>query len=282
MASQIIPIEPPRELASREMKKLYTKALGYSPDEIGAIYLAPCPAKVVAIKQPAEQVKSYLDLGVGISGIYNRLLSAITRLKKADGQTSGPELDASVKSSLSLAWSVRGGQCQSLKPSRYISVSGLRNVIRILDDIEKGKIKGVEFVESYACSGGCVGGPLTVDDMFVSRSKMQKIIELIGEAPQYIKDEVNRRYKKGDYAIRQPIRPRATQASGVNIEDNISRMKIREDLLKALPGLDCSLCGAPTCEAFASDVANGQAKRDDCLFLSNTRIKLLKDRYGLK
>jgi iron only hydrogenase large subunit-like protein len=283
MAAQIIPIEPPRELASREMKRLYSEALGFSPAEIGAVYIAPCPAKVVAIKQPAEEVKSYLDLGVGISVIYNRLLTAMTQLKRENTpKAMDREQDPAVKSAISLAWSFRGGQCQSLKPSRYISVSQLRNVIRILDDVEKGKLKGIEFVESYACTGGCIGGPLTVDDMFVSRSKMQKTIELIGDAPQYVKDEVRKRYVKGDYNIRQPIRPRPIETGAFSIDDKIRRIRIREELLEVLPGLDCGFCGAPTCETFATDVAAGSARRDECIFLSDKRIDALRERYRFK
>ena len=82
MVDQIIPIEPPREVAGREAKRLYAERTGRPEGEIGAIYLSPCPAKVIAIKQPAERVKSYLDVGIGISDIYNPLFAAITKLKK--------------------------------------------------------------------------------------------------------------------------------------------------------------------------------------------------------
>jgi ArsR family metal-binding transcriptional regulator len=152
----------------------------------------------------------------------------------------------------------------------------------LFDDVEKGKIKGVEFLECYACAGGCIGGPLTVDDGFVSRSKIQKNIELLGEAPQYITDEVNRRYTKGDYYIRQPIRPRPIEESTFSIEEKIKRINIREEMTRTLPGLDCGLCGAPTCSTFADDVANGLADPKDCILLSEGRIKVLRETYGLQ
>lgn len=40
-----------------------------------------------------------------------------------------------------------------------------------------------------------------------------------------------------------------------------------EALLTELPGFDCGICGAPSCRAFAEDVANGKAKITDCLRL---------------
>ena len=39
-----------------------------------------------------------------------------------------------------------------------------------------------------------------------------------------------------------------------------------ERLLKTLPKFDCGNCGAPTCRAFARDVAEGFADEGDCIF----------------
>jgi len=279
MVEQIIPIETPRELAGREMKKTYSAAMGLRPEEIGAVYITPCPAKVVAIKQPAEGVKSYIDLGVSIADIYNPLLAAITKLKKNEKSPNADDPYSTLKSSIGLAWAFSGGQCLSLKPSRYISVSQFPNIIRIFDDIEKGKIKGVEFIECYACSGGCIGGPLTVDDTFVSTSKIQRLIEIMGEPPAGFQDGIQKRYIKGDYFLRQTIKARPTQASPISFEEKIKRMKAKEDLAKMFPGLNCGLCGAPTCNVFAEDVANGLAIPDDCVLLSETRLNNLRDKY---
>jgi iron only hydrogenase large subunit-like protein len=279
MVGQIIPIETPRELAGREIKKLYSAAMGLRPDEIGAVYITPCPAKVVAIKQPAEGVQSYIDLGISIADIYNTLLAAITKLKKNDKSQFPEDQHPTLKSSIGLAWAFSGGQCLSLKPSRYISVSQFPNIIRVFDDIEKGKIKGVEFVECYACTGGCIGGPLTVDDTFVSTSKIQKLVEIMGKPPKELQEEIQERYVKGDYFLRQDIKPRPTVASPISFEEKIRRMKAKEDLSKIFPGLDCGLCGAPTCNVFADDVANSLAVPDDCVLISETRLKNLRERY---
>lgn len=279
MVGQIIPIDTPRELAGRELKKLYSEAMGIPPEEIGAIYLAPCPAKVVSIKQPAEGVKSYLDLGIGISDIYNSLLAAITKLKKNERPQAGPDL--TIKSAISLAWAFRGGQCMSLKPSRYISVSQLPNITRIFDDIEKGKIRGIEFLECYTCQGGCIGGPLVVDEVFVASSKIQKLTELMGPPPQFVQEEIKRRYVKGDYYIREAILPRPTESEPVSFAEKVRRVKVREEIMHRLPMINCGLCGAPTCDSFAFDVAAGKAKREDCPLLSSDRLDALREMYGI-
>lgn len=281
MVDQIIPIEPPRELAGREMKKFYSRKTGYAQSEIAAIYIAPCQAKVVSVKQPAEGVESYLDLAIGISDIYNALLKAITDLRTADRSAVGRKRSQSnIQSAMYLSWAMTGGQCQSLKPDRYISVSQIPNIITIFDDIEKGKLKGQEFLECYACTGGCVGGPMTVADRYVNRSRIQKLIENIKGSGLSIKKEAKRRYEKDTYIIRQPLRPRTMENLEVTLGEQIRRMKDRETILKELPGIDCNLCGAPSCAAFANDVANGISRREECIFLSDHAVIELKERYG--
>jgi iron only hydrogenase large subunit-like protein len=74
MIDHLIPIDAPREIAGRELKRKYSQELSLKPEEIAAIYISPCQAKTISILQPAEDVKSYLDGSVGISQIYNDIL----------------------------------------------------------------------------------------------------------------------------------------------------------------------------------------------------------------
>ena len=49
--------------------------------------------------------------------------------------------------------------------------------------------------------------------------------------------------------------------------------------MKALPGLNCGLCGAPTCRTFAKDVAGGSTRQNECVFFSDERLKQLRKTY---
>ena len=49
-----------------------------------------------------------------------------------------------------------------------------------------------------------------------------------------------------------------------------------------LPGLDCGLCGAPSCRVLAHDVTTGHATKGDCVFLSKRRIDELRRIYRRK
>ena len=61
--------------------------------------------------------------------------------------------------------------------------------------------------------------------------------------------------------------------------DIIQRVKAEEAVLKTLPGLNCGLCGAPTCKTFARDVASGTARANQCVFHSKDRLEQLRDLY---
>ena len=43
--------------------------------------------------------------------------------------------------------------------------------MRILDDIEKGRLRRYRYIECHACPEGCVGGCLTVENPYVARAK---------------------------------------------------------------------------------------------------------------
>ena len=51
----------------------------------------------------------------------------------------------------------------------YIAVDGIENVNKILEEVENGKLENVDFIEGLACTGGCLGGPLTVENSFVAK-----------------------------------------------------------------------------------------------------------------
>lgn len=55
--------------------------------------------------------------------------------------------------------------------------------------------------------------------------------------------------------------------------------QLAEGVLATLPGLDCGLCGAPTCKDLARDVSMGDASKNDCIFLSERRLQDLQRVY---
>ncbi len=276
LTEQIIPIETPREIAAREMKARISKTKKIDTDNIEAVYITPCPAKMVSIKQPAEKERSYFDGAIGICDIYNRLLSVIYQEKKENDQPL-PSQNAR-KYSVGMNWAVVGGESEALKAERCISVSGLSYVIQSLEDLESGKLRNIDLLECYSCVGGCIGGSLTVENLYVARAKM---IHLIRQSKQFQKkEEILKKYYRGFYAAEAPVRPRPITPLDLDVLKAVQKKRKKDEIYHSLPQVNCGLCGSPTCLMFAEDVARGDAKISDCVFSADNSLKKLQKIYS--
>ena len=133
-----------------------------------------------------------------------------------------------------------------------LQVSGVRHVINVLETLENGLLPDVRIVEPFVCDLGCFGSPLLVEDPFVAR----------------------RRWEQTDWPVdaraRAVRRDRPFEArSGLRLDEDMSRAVQKlgqiDALVRALPGRDCALCGAPTCAALAEDMVMGRATQADCV-----------------
>jgi Fe-S-cluster-containing hydrogenase component 2 len=277
MLEQAIRIRPPREVAGREVKRRYAQELGLKQDQIASIYVTPCQARTVSILQPAEGGSSCLDGAIGIPQLYNTVLSAA---REAAETSTLEHADRPVRSSIMLRWSTRRPLAELLKHHRYLAVTGLPNVIRVFDDIEKGKLRDIDFLEANACWGGCCNGNLTVDNVYVSQAKLQMLMTDLPDTDPVTEAEVARRYPAADFSIERAFLPRERVVVG-DLRERVRRHKTAEEVAASLPGYDCGLCGTPSCAVLAHDVAAGEAATTDCVFVSGRRLeRLRRDRRG--
>ena len=274
MIDQLIPLEVPREIAGRELKRQYSEQLHLNPEDIAAIYITPCQAKTISIVHPAEEAKSYLDGSVAISEIYNDMLTFMHREK------NNPDvLKKRFDTRELFRWGVHEGEFETLVGTHYMPLTGLDNIIRVFNDIEKGKIRGIEFLECHACNAGCTGGNLTVDNLYVSRNKKMHLIATMPKPTPEFEQEADRRYRAEDFSLRGPLRPRNIARRKIDLQEQINRRRRAAEVLKLLPQLNCGLCGAPTCKDHAEDASAGLGRLGDCIFLLPNRIELLKKIY---
>jgi len=264
LIDQIIPIEPPRELAAREIKKKKSKQLKLKEKEIGTFYLTPCPVKMISIKQPAEKGKSFLDGAISISDIYGPLLSAMEGIEKGSYRLALENICI-----LGVGWAMVGGICRTLRLKNSLAVSGLGEILKVFDDIERGKLRNIDFIEAYSCTQGCVGGSLTVENVYVSYNKILKLIETLEyEQIKACPDirEVRKLYSQKYFFIKGKFEPRPLKPLDKDIAQAIKKRKEKEDIYKSLPKIDCGACGAPTCLTFAEDIVRGDAELTGCIF----------------
>lgn len=278
LIDHIIPIDTPRELAAREIKKKKSSALGLKEKDIGAFYLTPCPAKMISIMQPAEKGKSSLDGAIAISDIYGPLLSAMEGMKKGSYRKALESICI-----LGVGWAMAGGICRTLRMKNSLDVSGLSEILKVFNDIERGKLKNIDFVEAYSCLQGCVGGSLTVENLYISYNKILKLIETLEyekiKACPDIRD-VRRLYAQGHFFIKGKLEPRPLKPLDEDLSRAIVKIKEKDTIFETLPKIDCGACGSPSCLAFAEDVVRGEADTTDCIFNLPEKFEELSDQLS--
>jgi Fe-S-cluster-containing hydrogenase component 2 len=264
LIDQVLPIDTPRELAAREIKKKKSKQLGLKEKEIGTFYLTPCPVKMISIRQPAEKGKSHIDGAISISDIYAPLLSAMEGIEKSSYRKALESICI-----LGIGWAMVGGICRTLRLKNSLAVSGLGEILKVFDDIERGKLRNIDFIEAYSCTQGCVGGSLTVENLYISYNKILKLIETLEfEQIKACPDirEVRKLYRQKYFFITGKLEPRPLKPLDKDLAKAIKKRKEKEDIYESLPKIDCGACGAPTCLTFAEDVVKGEAELTDCIF----------------
>jgi len=270
---QINPLELPAEIVAKDIRDAKAKELGVKKEELGIFYLVPCPAKMVAVTKTETKEQSYIDGVISISDIYGELLTALREIRE--------EEDLQKATGAGIGWAVKGGEIRELERQRClrddkesIVVDGIKNVINVLDEIENGKLRNVEFIEARACPEGCVGGALTVADRYVSRGRIRKLMYSDEKASVVDRAEVVRRFKEGYYFFEKGLKPKPF-ASRLDPDPlkAVEKMKLRDEIHASLPGLDCGACGVPHCRALADDVVQGKAEVTDCIFKWREGVK---------
>jgi Fe-S-cluster-containing hydrogenase component 2 len=252
-----------RELAAKEAKNKYSQELGLSPDKIGVIFISPCPAMVVSIKQPAEKEKSWIDGAIAINDIYNRILPEIIKIQNEDGGRVENDFFYYGKS-----WGQLGSIARHFDPEHSISVAGIDNVKMILDDIEASKLTNLDYIEAFTCPQGCIGGAYCVENPYIARHTAIMNEKKYGDPPEIDKKVISKRISDNYYTLEEMVIPRTTRSFETVINISIKRMNQKQRILAKLPNKNCGLCGAPSCETFAEDCAWGDAELTDCVFFS--------------
>lgn len=276
MVDQLIHVQLPREIAGREVKRRYSRELGLAEEEIAAIYITPCQAKTLSIIEPAEGVRSHLDGALGISDVYNAIVAYASLHKGDETRSRGEDF---IRSSAFLRWPLGEGLTHVLPREQCLLVTGLPNITQVFNDIENGKLRNVGFLQAYSCWSGCGGGNLTVANLYVTLSKVHSLITRLPEMDPVTAAEIERRYPLENFALERPVRPRPIRGSTGTLRERVRLIQEAETLLQTLPGLNCGLCGAPTCKELARDITMFDAARTDCLFHSSERLHELQRMY---
>ena len=265
LCDNVMPLLAPIEVAARIAKREAVKKTGLPKEKIGVFFITPCPAKVTEIHSPNYTEHSECDGAIAVSKIYPELTQVMDHLAEIEplGQSG----------LMGIGWATSGGEAAAMLGDKYLAADGIENVIRVLEELEDEHIRGVDFIELNACSGGCVGGVLNVENPYVAQARIQNLRKFLPVSLNHLED--------GELEDMLWENELAYDADIFRLDKDISKamemMSRMEDIYEGLPHLDCGSCGAPTCRALAEDIVRGKAKETDCIFKLRAKIQNVYD-----
>lgn len=255
LEEHVIHMLPPMEIAAKLAKnKAIENHPELSPDEIGVCFITPCPAKVSYVKNGFAGYQSLVDSVVSISDVYFQLIGEMS----ADDQLE----DLAETGRIGIGWAKSGGEATAIFNEDYLAADGIENVIRVLDQIENGNIPPLEFIELNACTRGCVGGVLTMQNPFIAEARLHSLRRYLPVSQNVL--PVGANYIPDDFLFEDLPEYDPINRLGGSIAESMRMMADIQKFKSTLPGIDCGSCGAPTCRAFAEDVIKKNACPEDC------------------
>lgn len=268
----VLPLLAPVELAARIAKKQAARRTGLAEADIGTVFLSPCPAKVTAAKSPLGSEHSAVDLVVSMRDIYPALLASLS--KKEERQPAAEQRSGRI----GMSWAASGGEATGLvNVENYLAADGIENVIRVLEDLEDKKFGNLTFIELNACSGGCVGGVLTVENPYIAKARLKQMRKYRPMAVAHLPQGEEEGLLWEKQLLYAPV-----MELGDSRRESYARAARMEDIVKRLPGLDCGSCGAPTCRSLAEDIVRGTATERDCVVRLREEMERMLFHIGRK
>ena len=309
----LVPILPPFEIAAREVRN----RLNHLSKRIGIFFLSPCTAKVTAIKMPLGYECSAINAVFSFGKVYRLMKRALdplspsiplqshlpsdseissTKIADISHETSGPPLSQHLLPIMDnldpgIGWARSDGELDALHIENAVSVDGISNVIELLEAIENGNTDSIEYVEALACPGGCVGGPMAVENPYIARSTIRqryRSAALVSTVPQPFLDRYqnikekskppspkSQKYLEEDYREykwNKPLSPNPVLVLNKDLSKALEMAERIEYIRGKLPGIDCGACGAPDCDSFAEDIVRGLSTLEECILLADQDI----------
>jgi len=254
LCENVIPLLPPVEIAARLARE---KALKEHPElqseDIGVIFISPCPAKVSYVKNGFAGESNNIDEVISVRDVYFILIDKMKQLEEDPAEFTEAGM-------IGIGWASTGGEASAVFNDRYLATDGIEECIRVLEQIDNEGFTNLDYVELNACSGGCVGGAMTVANPYIAQARLQHLKRYLPVSPNRPEqDDIP------DFAyVTESIEYNPYNA--LSEDRNVARQMLSEmqSIRNGLPGLDCGSCGAPTCMAFAEDIVKGETNVDEC------------------
>lgn len=265
LTENIVLLKPPLDITALYCRKELTDK-GINPAEIGVFYITPCAAKIAAIKSPVGEDYSMITGVINMDTLFNKVYKYI----RNDRSTQKVSVPIPHLSQTASQWTLTHGEARHI-PGRSLAIDEIHNVIEFLEKIENDEIGDIDFLELRACDESCAGGVLLSANRFLVAERLR---EFKGVAEQQNAEPAGIEHYS-EYLHRrisiQNIAPRSMMKLDENMEEAMRKMDKSSRMLQCLPLTDCGACGSPNCQAFANDIALGEADIRQCIFIQKNR-----------
>jgi iron only hydrogenase large subunit-like protein len=249
---------------------------GADPEQVGIFYITPCAAKIAAVKSPVGDDTSAITGVINMDFIFNKVYTAVKQGFSGKKTCQLPQIQA--LSGEAMLWTLTEGEASRM-PGRALAIDEITNVMEFLEKIENQEIRDIDFLELRACDQSCAGGILASGNRFCA---VERLRNRAAEAQQQEKKgfpampEANMEQYR-DFLLQNITTNRIMPRSMDKLDEDMSRamqkMQQVQQLMKVLPYVDCGLCGSPTCNALAEDIAQGQAEITRCIYVQKRMEK---------
>ncbi len=267
LVDNIILLKPPLDISANFVRKELTDR-GIPDEEIGIFYVTPCAAKIAAIKDPVGDKTSPITGAINMDFLYNKVYAQVAR--KSNQSCSLP--GTNVLSPNIRDWSLTRGESRHFE-GRCLAIDDIQNVIAFLEKIENEEITDIDFLELRACDESCAGGSLTHGNRFLTVERLTRN-EYYGKGSNEKSGNINEIGSiadKKDYLMEhikvEPFSPRSILKLDEDMSEAMRKMDRVNQIVKILPMIDCSVCGAPSCQSLANDIVMGEADLKQCIFV---------------
>ena len=266
-------LKAPLEMAAFYCRKVL-RDKGAHNAEIGVFYVTPCAAKIAAVKSPVGEESTPITGVINMDFIYNR----INRTLRNKGELPRGEEHPYTVDPDTLVWSLTNGEASCVN-GRTLAIDGINNVTEFLEQIENDEITGVDYLELRACDEGCAGGVLLSSNRFLVAERLRtkaltlKPVKNTPGTEEIPGIEAYSDYLMSKVRITEEIRPRSMYRLSDDRDEAMKMMKRSRRLMCWLPGTDCGLCGAPSCQSLAEDIVRHKADISQCVFIRESNME---------
>ncbi|MEG6615458.1 [Fe-Fe] hydrogenase large subunit C-terminal domain-containing protein [Peptococcaceae bacterium 1198_IL3148] len=266
LISMLAPVVSPMIAHGRYLKQRYPDAK--------VVFVGPCVAK--KDEYTTASINDAVDFVLG----FNELWQLVEQLGVDLNSLFPAKFDNPVTGDASL-YPLDGGMFKGIKDGlsspdeEYFSASGLEDCMEFLNHLAAGNVaEPPKLIELLACKGGCINGPLALDQDQSLYARKRKVLNyyqsFINTAddqplPELPVEQLTRSYQSQKLDL-----PLPTEADLREILAKTGKVKTEDEL-------NCGACGYDTCRDKAVAVFQGKAEVEMCIPYMRKRAESLSN-----